>query len=42
MGTYTAHEGGLDATGMRFGVVAGRFNRDVTERLLDGVERALR
>lgn len=42
MGTYTAHEGGLDASGMRFGVVAGRFNRHVTDRLLEGVEKALR
>lgn len=42
MGEYAAHEGALDATGMRFGVVAARFNRDITDRLLDGVERALR
>ena len=41
MGTYDAGEGGADATGMRFGVVAGRFNRRVTERLLDGVVRTL-
>lgn len=41
MGTYAAHEGALDATGMRFAVVAGRFNRHVTDRLLEGVERAL-
>lgn len=41
MGTYAAHEGELDATGMRFAVVAGRFNRHVTDRLLEGVEHAL-
>ena len=34
-------EGKLDATGMRFGIIASRFNGFVTERLLDGaVERA--
>jgi 6,7-dimethyl-8-ribityllumazine synthase len=27
---------------MRFGIVAARFNRDITERLLEGAERALR
>lgn len=38
MGEYTAHEGALDATGMRFAVVVARFNRDITERLLEGAE----
>ena len=42
MGEYAAHEGGLDATGMRFGVVVARFNRDVTEKLLEGAEAMLR
>jgi len=42
MGTYEAGDEEFDATGMRFGVVAGRFNRNVTERLLDGVKRTLR
>jgi 6,7-dimethyl-8-ribityllumazine synthase len=42
MGEYAAHEGGLDATGMRFGVIVARFNRDITERLLDGAEAMLR
>jgi 6,7-dimethyl-8-ribityllumazine synthase len=42
VGEYTAHEGALDATGMRFGVVVARFNRDVTERLLDGADAVLR
>ena len=34
MGEYAATEGELDATGMRFAIVAARFNRDVTEPLL--------
>lgn len=41
MGTYVVGEEGFDATGMRFGVVAGRFNHNVTERLLEGVEKTL-
>lgn len=36
MGSYASFEGSLDASGLSFGVVAGRFNRDVTERLLEG------
>ena len=36
MGEYAAHEGELDATGMRFAIVVARFNRDITEQLLDG------
>ena len=32
----------LDGTGVRVAVVAGRFNDQVTFRLLDGVERGLR
>ena len=36
MGEYAATEGELDATGMRFAIVAARFNRDITEPLLDG------
>jgi len=42
VGEYAANEGALDATGMRFAVVVARFNRDVTEELLKGAERALR
>ena len=42
MGEYAAHEGSLDARNMRFGIVVSRFNRDITERLLEGAERALR
>ncbi len=41
MGSYAADGGGLDATGMKFAVVAGRFNRNVTDRLLEGVEKVL-
>jgi 6,7-dimethyl-8-ribityllumazine synthase len=42
MGRYSVGDDELDATGMRFGIVVGRYNRDVTEKLLDGAERALR
>jgi 6,7-dimethyl-8-ribityllumazine synthase len=42
MGEYAATEGSLDATGMRFAITVARFNRDVTEALLDGAERVLR
>jgi len=38
MGEYTAYEGALDASGMRFAIVVARFNRDITERLLEGAE----
>ena len=33
--------GGLDASGLRFGLVVSRFNSFVTERLLDGALEAL-
>ena len=42
MGEYEASEGALDATGMRFAVVVARFNREITEQLLDGAERIMR
>ncbi len=42
MGEYAAHEGTLDASGMRFAIAVARFNRDVTEALLDGAEQMLR
>jgi 6,7-dimethyl-8-ribityllumazine synthase len=42
MGEYAAHEGELDATGMRIAVVVARFNREITEALLDGAETVLR
>ena len=35
-------EGALDGTGLRIGVVCGRFNDLITERLLAGAERTLR
>ena len=42
MGEYSEREGELDATGMRFAIVAARFNREVTEPLCAGAEKALR
>src|SRR5207237_10302947 len=42
MGEYTAHEGSLDAAGMRFAIVVARFNRDITEKLLEGAEAMFR
>ena len=41
MGKYAALEGDLDATGMRFAIVAARFNREVTEPLAAGAEKKL-
>src|SRR4051812_14146995 len=41
MGHYAAHEGALDATGMRFGIVVARVNRDITQPLLAGADVAL-
>jgi len=34
-------EGKLDATGLRFAIVVGRFNAFITERLLAGAQEAL-
>ena len=42
MGEYAAHEGELDASGMRIAIAVARFNRDITDDLLDGAERVLR
>jgi 6,7-dimethyl-8-ribityllumazine synthase len=42
VGEYAAVEGDLDATGMRFAIVAARFNREVTEPLCVGAEQTLR
>jgi 6,7-dimethyl-8-ribityllumazine synthase len=42
VGTYAALEGDLDATGMRFAIVAARFNLEVTEPLCAGAEKKLR
>ena len=41
MGSYSTHAGTLDAAGMRFGVVIARFNRGITEKLLEGAVRTL-
>ncbi len=41
MGEYAAYEGDLDAKGLRVAIAVARFNRDVTEPLLDGALRAL-
>ncbi|MDQ1480760.1 MAG: 6,7-dimethyl-8-ribityllumazine synthase, partial [Actinomycetota bacterium] len=41
MGKYAALEGDLDATGMRFAIVAARFNHEVTEPLCAGAEKKL-
>jgi 6,7-dimethyl-8-ribityllumazine synthase len=41
MGEYARYEGELDATGMRFAIVAARFNNDVTEPLCAGAEKML-
>jgi 6,7-dimethyl-8-ribityllumazine synthase len=42
MGRYSVGDDQLDAHGVRFGVVVARYNRDITEKLLDGCERTLR
>jgi 6,7-dimethyl-8-ribityllumazine synthase len=36
------HEGSLDATGLRFALVASRFNSTVTQPLVDGATDCLR
>jgi 6,7-dimethyl-8-ribityllumazine synthase len=41
-GEVTVHTGGLDASGMRVGIVAARFNEAVVERLVVGAVDALR
>jgi 6,7-dimethyl-8-ribityllumazine synthase len=42
MGDYTPGDAPIDATGLRVAVVAARFNGDVTGRLLEGAQAALR
>jgi 6,7-dimethyl-8-ribityllumazine synthase len=42
LGEYAAYEGDLDAKGMRIAIAVARFNRDITEQLLDGALRAVR
>jgi 6,7-dimethyl-8-ribityllumazine synthase len=41
VGEYSAHEGNLDARGMRFAIVVARYNETVTKELLTGAERIL-
>jgi 6,7-dimethyl-8-ribityllumazine synthase len=41
MGEHAMGAEACDARGMRFAVVAGRFNRDITEALLAGARRVL-
>ena len=40
--SLTTHEGQIDGTGMRIGIVCGRFNDLITTRLLDGAVDSLR
>jgi 6,7-dimethyl-8-ribityllumazine synthase len=39
VGEYSGFDGELDATGMRVAIAVARFNRDITEALLDGAQR---
>jgi 6,7-dimethyl-8-ribityllumazine synthase len=41
MGEYSINESALDASGMRFAIVAARFNREITEELSAGAQKAL-
>jgi 6,7-dimethyl-8-ribityllumazine synthase len=41
VGEYSGYEGELDATGMRIAIAVARFNRDITDALLDGAQRTL-
>jgi 6,7-dimethyl-8-ribityllumazine synthase len=41
VGTYDAGDGELDARGLRVAIAVARFNRDITEALLDGAQRTL-
>jgi 6,7-dimethyl-8-ribityllumazine synthase len=41
VGEYNAAGGDIDATDMSFAVAVARFNRDITEPLLDGAQRTL-
>jgi 6,7-dimethyl-8-ribityllumazine synthase len=41
VGDYAAGELGLDASGMRLTVVAARYNRHITDRLLEGARSAI-
>lgn len=35
-------EGGMDATGLRFGIVVSRFNQTITDALLEGALKVLK
>ena len=39
--TIQKYEGGLIAKGLRFGIIAGRFNEFISSRLLDGAVDAI-
>ena len=41
MGNYASQEGELNASGMRVAIAVARFNRDITDPLLDGARRTL-
>jgi 6,7-dimethyl-8-ribityllumazine synthase len=41
MGEFSGVGEDLDATGMRVAIAVARFNRDITEALLDGARRTL-
>ena len=40
MGERVASDADLDGAGLRIGICCGRFNRHITDRLLEGPERA--
>lgn len=42
MGRYVGADGPIDGTGMRIGIVNGRFNDSITRLLLAGAQRQLR
>ena len=41
MTDITSHTGSLDASGLRFGIVASRFNEAIVERLVSGATNTL-
>jgi 6,7-dimethyl-8-ribityllumazine synthase len=41
MGERVASDADLDGTGLRIGICCGRFNRHITDRLLEGARRGL-
>jgi 6,7-dimethyl-8-ribityllumazine synthase len=42
VGVYSLGDSPLDAHGMRFGIVVARYNKEITEALLEGAERTLK